>query len=105
MWCGPGDCATGKDNGPPSPLAREARGCKSGRLSRSTCEDMGPMKLVRFGPKGAETPGLIDANGQLRDLSGLIGEFRPELMTFDLLDRLSGLAAESLPVVDADPRL
>src|SRR5688572_26557417 len=63
------------------------------------------MKLVRFGPKGAETPGLIDANRQLRDLSGLIGDFRPELMTFDLLDRLSGLDAESLPAVDADPRL
>ncbi len=63
------------------------------------------MKLVRYGPKGAEKPGLIDAKGQIRDLSGEVDDFRPELMTFDLTARLSKLDAESLPAVSGNPRL
>lgn len=63
------------------------------------------MKLVRYGPKGAEKPGLIDGSGQLRDLSGEIGEFRPELVTSELSARLSRLDFESLPAVDGNPRL
>jgi 2-keto-4-pentenoate hydratase/2-oxohepta-3-ene-1,7-dioic acid hydratase in catechol pathway len=63
------------------------------------------MKLVRYGAKGAEKPGLVDANGQLRDLSGETEDFRPELMTFDLVDRLSRLDPASLPAVDGNPRL
>jgi 2-keto-4-pentenoate hydratase/2-oxohepta-3-ene-1,7-dioic acid hydratase in catechol pathway len=63
------------------------------------------MKLVRYGPKGAEKPGLIDAAGQLRDLSGQVPDFRPELMTFDLTERLSRLDAKGLPAVEGTPRL
>ena len=63
------------------------------------------MKLVRYGAKGAEKPGLIDANGQLRDLSGEVEDFRPERMTFDLTDRLSRLDPQRLPAVEGDPRL
>ena len=63
------------------------------------------MKLVRHGPKGAEKPGLIDAAGRLRDLSGQIPDFRAEHMTLDFADRLAGINTESLPAVDGNPRL
>jgi 2,4-diketo-3-deoxy-L-fuconate hydrolase len=63
------------------------------------------MKLVRYGSKGAEKPGLIDEAGQVRDLSQVLGDFRPELLTFDLIDRLTGLSAQDLPPVDGNPRL
>jgi 2-keto-4-pentenoate hydratase/2-oxohepta-3-ene-1,7-dioic acid hydratase in catechol pathway len=63
------------------------------------------MKLVRYGAKGAEKPGLVDATGQLRDLSAELEDFRPELMTFALTDRLSRLDPASLPAVQGNPRL
>jgi 5-carboxymethyl-2-hydroxymuconate isomerase len=63
------------------------------------------MKLVRYGPKGGEKPGLIDAGGQLRDLSGEIADFRPELMTLDLAARLSRLDTARMPTVAGSPRL
>jgi 5-carboxymethyl-2-hydroxymuconate isomerase len=63
------------------------------------------MKLVRYGAKGAEKPGLIDATGQLRDLSAEVADFRPELMTFDLTARLARLDAAKLPAVAGNPRL
>ena len=63
------------------------------------------MKLVRYGPKGAEKPGLIDAAGQLRDLSGEVADFRRELMTLDLAQRLSALDTARLPAVTGNPRL
>ena len=63
------------------------------------------MKLVRYGQKGAEKPGLIDAEGQLRDLSGEVADFRGELMTLELRARLSALDATRLPKVTGNPRL
>jgi 2-keto-4-pentenoate hydratase/2-oxohepta-3-ene-1,7-dioic acid hydratase in catechol pathway len=63
------------------------------------------MKLVRYGAKGAEKPGLIDASGTLRDLSAEVPDFRPELMTFELVERLSRLNTGNLPAVDRTPRL
>jgi 2-keto-4-pentenoate hydratase/2-oxohepta-3-ene-1,7-dioic acid hydratase in catechol pathway len=63
------------------------------------------MKLVRYGPKGQEKPGLIDSAGKLRDLSGEIADFRPELMTLDLRERLSKLDTARLPAVESNPRL
>jgi 2-keto-4-pentenoate hydratase/2-oxohepta-3-ene-1,7-dioic acid hydratase in catechol pathway len=63
------------------------------------------MKLVRYGPKGQEKPGLIDSAGKLRDLSGEIADFRPELMTLDLRERLSKLDTARLPAVEGNPRL
>jgi 2,4-didehydro-3-deoxy-L-rhamnonate hydrolase len=63
------------------------------------------MKLVRHGPKGAEKPGLIDSGGTLRDLSGEVPDFRPELMTLDLRDRLARLDPARLPAVEGKPRL
>ena len=63
------------------------------------------MKLVRYGPKGAEKPGLVDGAGRLRDLSREVDGFRAESMTHELVDRLSRLDPENLPAVDGSPRL
>jgi 2,4-diketo-3-deoxy-L-fuconate hydrolase len=63
------------------------------------------MKLVRYGQKGAEKPGLIDAAGGLRDLSGEVPELRAEMLTADLTSRLARLDPERLPKVSGTPRL
>jgi 5-carboxymethyl-2-hydroxymuconate isomerase len=62
------------------------------------------MKLVRYGAKGAEKPGLLDASGQLRDLSSEVEDFHPHLMTFELTSRLSRLETTKLPAVNGSPR-
>lgn len=58
------------------------------------------MKLLRYGPRGAEKPGLLDAEGRIRDLSGLI----PDL-TIDMLARIAAVDPTTLPVVEGEPRL
>lgn len=63
------------------------------------------MKLVRYGERGAERPGLIDDLGRLRDLSGEIEDITPETLAPAILDRLRGLDAGALPEVSGDPRL
>ena len=63
------------------------------------------MKLVRYGEKGAEKPGLIDAGGRLRDLSREISDIGPAALVPEVLDRLKALEAEALPLVDGSPRL
>jgi 5-carboxymethyl-2-hydroxymuconate isomerase len=63
------------------------------------------MKLVRYGPKGEEKPGLIDGAGRLRDLSREIPDFRAEQMTAEFAARLARLDAPSLPQVEGSPRL
>ena len=63
------------------------------------------MKLVRYGERGAERPGLIDGNGILRDLSGEIEDITPETLAPAMLDRLRGLDPDALRQVAANPRL
>jgi len=63
------------------------------------------MKLVRFGEKGREKPGLVDREGAIRDLSGEIGELAGEALDPAALRRLSGLDPAALPKVDGPVRL
>jgi len=63
------------------------------------------MKLIRFGAKGAEKPGLIDAQGKLRDLSGELADIIAATLTPKGLDRLRALDITSLPVVDKPERI
>lgn len=63
------------------------------------------MKLVRFGPQGNERPGLLDAGGVLRDLSGRFADFEGEGVSLDALETLRGLDTDSLPEVPGDVRL
>lgn len=61
------------------------------------------MKLVRFGPRGSEAPGIIDMAGNIRDLSGIVGDIAGDVLTD--LERLKNLDIESLPLVEGTPRL
>jgi 2,4-diketo-3-deoxy-L-fuconate hydrolase len=63
------------------------------------------MKLVRFGPKGGEKPGLVDSDGRLRDLSGVVDDIAGATLTPAGLDRVRRVPATSLPVVSGKPRL
>ena len=63
------------------------------------------MKLVRFGNPGKEKPGLIDAQGQLRDLSAVIKDMGPDQLGDATLARLHKLKTEKLPLVKGSPRL
>jgi 2,4-didehydro-3-deoxy-L-rhamnonate hydrolase len=62
------------------------------------------MKLVRYGQPGKEKPGLIDANGQLRDLSGVIADLTPEHLSDKALAKLAKLKADKLPLVKGKKR-
>lgn len=63
------------------------------------------MKLVRYGRLGAEKPGVIDAEGKLRDLSKVIEDITPVALAPAVLRRLRGLNLSRLPVVRGRPRL
>ncbi len=63
------------------------------------------MKLLRYGPKGAEKPGLLDDDGTIRDLSAVVSDVSGKALSEGLIDSLSGLDVKSLPVVDGKPRL
>jgi 2-keto-4-pentenoate hydratase/2-oxohepta-3-ene-1,7-dioic acid hydratase in catechol pathway len=63
------------------------------------------MKLVRYGRPGAEKPGLIDDNGVLRDLSRVVKDVTPAVLTAATLKRLRGVKTERLPAVRGRPRL
>jgi len=63
------------------------------------------MKLVRFGPKGREKPGLIDAAGTLRDLSGHVADIGWNELSAAGQKRLRALNPSTLPAVRGKPRL
>jgi 2-keto-4-pentenoate hydratase/2-oxohepta-3-ene-1,7-dioic acid hydratase in catechol pathway len=57
------------------------------------------MKLLRHGPKGHEKPAILDAQGQVRDLSGLIGDLAPRHLSPEGLAALRAIDANKLPIV------
>ena len=57
------------------------------------------MKLLRHGPKGQEKPGILDAQGQVRDLSALIADITPSTLSPQGLAALRALDLNALPVV------
>ena len=63
------------------------------------------MRLLRYGPKGAEKPGLLDAEGRIRDLSGKISDIDGSVLGPDSLAKLAALDPNSLPRVEGSPRI
>ncbi|GAA4006183.1 fumarylacetoacetate hydrolase family protein [Sphingomonas humi] len=62
------------------------------------------MKLCRYGPPGAEKPGLIDAEGRIRDLSSQVGDIGPAQLGKAGLAQLAAIDPASLPLVENDVR-
>jgi 2-keto-4-pentenoate hydratase/2-oxohepta-3-ene-1,7-dioic acid hydratase in catechol pathway len=63
------------------------------------------MKFLRYGEAGREKPGLLDAGGKIRDLSGQLGDLAGAALNPDRLAELSRLDTSTLPVVEGTPRL
>jgi 2-keto-4-pentenoate hydratase/2-oxohepta-3-ene-1,7-dioic acid hydratase in catechol pathway len=63
------------------------------------------MKLLRYGSPGREKPGLLDANGTIRDLAGVIADVGGDALLPESLAKLRQLDPKTLPVVDGNPRI
>ena len=63
------------------------------------------MKLLRHGPKGHEKPAMLDAQGQVRDLSGLIADLRADMLTPEGLAVLRAINPSQLPLVAQPGRM
>ncbi|TRD21987.1 fumarylacetoacetate hydrolase family protein [Palleronia caenipelagi] len=63
------------------------------------------MKLLRFGSKGTERPGLLDADGRIRDLSGHAPDFAGENVSLAALDLLREIDTDALPIVENPGRI
>ena len=63
------------------------------------------LKLLRYGEAGQERPGLLDAQGQVRDLGGQILDLQPSTLDDATLSRLRALDPESLPLVERPGRI
>jgi 2,4-diketo-3-deoxy-L-fuconate hydrolase len=63
------------------------------------------VKLLRYGPKGQEKPGLLAADGLLRDLSAIVTDIAGEVLTPAGLARLRAIDPATLPAVPGTPRI
>ena len=63
------------------------------------------MRLLRFGKKGEERPGLLDPDGKIRDLGDVIDDLGPETVGPNTIEFLQALDPWSLPLVDEDARI
>lgn len=63
------------------------------------------MKLVRFGTKGNEKPGIIDSQGYIRDVSSIVTDWNSEWLIDEKLVAIKQLDLEILPIIDANVRL
>jgi len=62
------------------------------------------VKLLRYGPKGQEKPGLLDAQGRVRDLSGVVPDIAGDVLTPEGLARIAQLDVATLPLVPGTPQ-
>ena len=63
------------------------------------------MKLLRYGEVGAEKPGMLDEQGDIRDLSSIVSDISPAIIDAGDLDGLKSVDPASLPRVEDNPRL
>jgi len=63
------------------------------------------MKLLRYRSVGQEKPGILDGNGQIRDLSSVMSDVGGEHLSSTSLEKLSQLDPSTLPVVQRTPRI
>src|SRR4051812_30842665 len=84
--------------------SRRTASAYNGSLPATFCRGT-RMKLVRYGPPGREKPGMIDAEGNVRDLSQKIRDIDAGTLNPASMERLAGIDARQLPQVDRGVRL
>lgn len=62
------------------------------------------MKLLRYGPRGAEKPGMLDKEGRIRDLSGVVGDIAGSTLLPEGLAKLKALDVATLPRIEGETR-
>jgi 2-keto-4-pentenoate hydratase/2-oxohepta-3-ene-1,7-dioic acid hydratase in catechol pathway len=63
------------------------------------------MKLLRYGQFGLEKPGILDARGQIRDLSQVVDDLAGNALGPESLSRIKALDLDALPRVEGNPRI
>jgi len=63
------------------------------------------MKLLRFGPAGQERPGMLDADGNIRDLSAILSDINGATIAPAGLAKLASIDPATLPIIHGEPRL
>jgi 2-keto-4-pentenoate hydratase/2-oxohepta-3-ene-1,7-dioic acid hydratase in catechol pathway len=63
------------------------------------------MKLLRYGPKGREKPGILDKEGNIRDLSGVIPDITAETLAAGAIAKVKKAKIDTLPKVKGKPRI
>lgn len=63
------------------------------------------MKLLRYGPVGAEKPGILDTDGVIRDLSAVLPDISGDALSDATFSKLRSIDLAILPAVYGDPRL
>ncbi|MFT4888334.1 MAG: 2-keto-4-pentenoate hydratase/2-oxohepta-3-ene-1,7-dioic acid hydratase in catechol pathway [Pseudohongiellaceae bacterium] len=63
------------------------------------------LKLLRFGPVGEEKAGILDSQGQIRDLSAYVDDLTPDMLSAESLDEIAQIRISQLPIVTGDPRI
>jgi 2-keto-4-pentenoate hydratase/2-oxohepta-3-ene-1,7-dioic acid hydratase in catechol pathway len=63
------------------------------------------MKLLRYGEPGQEKPGILDGDGKIRDLSGVVQDLSGAALGRESLSRIKALDLKTLPLVEGSPRL
>jgi 2-keto-4-pentenoate hydratase/2-oxohepta-3-ene-1,7-dioic acid hydratase in catechol pathway len=63
------------------------------------------MKLLRYGAPGQEQPGILDADGKIRSLAGVVDDINPATLDAAALSAIAGQDVSALPVVAGDPRI
>src|SRR5688500_14475326 len=89
--------STSPPTNPPSRPAPRRSSTAAGRPD--TPKEHRVMKLIRYGRKGMEKPGLVDAEGQVRDLMPVLPDITAASLAPEMLKRLAGVSAASLPLV------
>lgn len=63
------------------------------------------MKLLRFGAVGEEKPGILDSEGQIRSLEGVVADIDGSVLSDEELAKIAAIDVSSLPTVSADTRI
>lgn len=74
-------------------------------FSAASLVDAAEIKLLRYGPVGEEKPGLVDAQGQIHDLSGHIADITADTLSDAALEEIAQIPLSQLPIVQGNPRI